>query len=140
MTNARSFHLSLLPDQYVILKLAVDAGTPRWAANGEFFSITRTSDELSIVIAFRNVPAQMQGESKWRALKVHGPFALTEVGVLAALAAPLSEAAISIFVISTYDTDYLLINEQQCDAAISALQNKGHTVTSLSTTPLKKQS
>jgi uncharacterized protein len=135
MTNERSFHLSLLPDQYVILKLAADAQTPTWAANGEFFSVTRTSDELSIVTAFKNVPAQMHSERKWRALKVHGPFALSEVGVLAALAAPLSEAAISIFVISAYDTDYLLINDQQCDAAISALQNEGHRVTSLSATP-----
>src|SRR5580692_10287 len=135
MTNQRSFHLSLLSNQYVILRLAADAETPKWAANGEFFSVTRTSDELSIVTAFTNVPAQMSSDSKWRVLKVHGPFALNEVGVLAALVAPLSKAAISIFVISTYDTDYLLINEQQCDAAISALENEGHRVTSSSATP-----
>jgi|HubBroStandDraft_6_1064221.scaffolds.fasta_scaffold2092192_2 hypothetical protein len=134
MTNQRSFHLSLLSNQYVILRLAADAETPKWAANGEFFSVTRTSDELSIVTAFTNVPAQMSSDSKWRVLKVHGPFALNEVGVLAALVAPLSKAAISIFVISTYDTDYLLINEQQCDAAISALENEGHSVTSFSAT------
>jgi hypothetical protein len=134
MTNQRSFHLSLLSNQYVILRLAADAETPKWAANGEFFSVTRTSDELSIVTAFTNVPAQMSSDSKWRVLKVHGPFALNEVGVLAALVAPLSKAAISIFVISTYDTDYLLINEKQCDAAISALENEGHSVTSFSAT------
>jgi uncharacterized protein len=135
MTNERSFHLSLLLNQYVILKLAADAETPAWAANGEFFSVTRTCDELSIVTAFKNVPAQMNSESKWRVLKVHGPFALNEVGVLATLAAPLSKAAISIFVISTYDTDYLLINEQQCGAAISTLENEGHRVTGSSATP-----
>jgi hypothetical protein len=134
MTDQRSLHLSLLPDQYVILKLAVDAETPAWAANGEFVSVTRTSDELSIVTAFENVPAQVNSEGKWRVLKVHGPFALSEVGVLAALAAPLRKAAISIFVISTYHTDYLLINEHQCDAAISTLQNEGHRVTSSSAT------
>ena len=128
MTNERSFHLSLLPNEYLILKLAADAETPAWASNGEFFSVTRSSDELSIVTALKNVPQQMNSEGKWRVLKVHGPFALSEVGVLAALAAPLSEAAISIFVISTHDTDYLLINEQQCDAAISALENEGHRV------------
>ena len=134
MTNQRCFHLSLLPNQYVILKLAVDAETPAWAANGEFFSVTRTSEELSIVTALKNVPAQMNREGKWRVLKVHGPFALDEVGVLSALAAPLSKTAISIFVISTYHTDYLLINEHQCDAAISTLQNEGHRVTSSSAT------
>jgi hypothetical protein len=67
--------------------------------------------------------------------KVGGPFALDEAGVLAALAAPLSKAAISIFVISTYDTDYLLVSGQKCDAAISALENEGHRVTSFSATP-----
>jgi uncharacterized protein len=135
MTNQRSFHLSLLPNQYVILKLAADAETPKWAANGEFVSVTRTSEELSIVTALKNVPAQMNSEGKWRVLKVHGPFALDEVGVLATLAAPLSEAAISIFVISTHDTDYLLISEQQCDAAVSALENDGHRVSSFAATP-----
>ena len=60
----------------MILKLAVDAETPAWAANGEFVSVTRTSDELSIVTAFENVPAQVNSEGKWRVLKVHGPFAL----------------------------------------------------------------
>jgi len=135
MTNQRSFDLSLLPNQYVILKLAADAKIPAWATNGEYFSVTRTSEELSIVTAYQKVPTQMNSERKWRALKVHGPFALDEVGVLAALVTPLSEAAISIFVISTFDTDYLLINEQQCDAAISALENEGHRVTRLSATP-----
>jgi uncharacterized protein len=135
MTNQRSFHLSLLPDQYVILKLAAKGEIPAWVMNGEFFSVTRSSEELSIVTAHEKVPTQMRSESKWRALKVRGPFALSEVGVLAALAAPLSKAAISIFVISTYDTDYLLINEQQCDAAISALENEGHNVTGISVTP-----
>jgi hypothetical protein len=135
MTNQRCFHLSLLLNPYVILKLTADAEIPAWAMNGEFFSVTRTSDELSIVTAFKNVPTQMNRESKWRVLKVHGPFALNEVGVLATLAAPLSKAAISIFVISTYDTDYLLINEQQCGAAISTLENEGHRVTGSSATP-----
>jgi hypothetical protein len=135
MTNPRCFSLSLLPDQYVIRKLAADAEIPAWAANGEFFSVTRTSEELSIVTAYENVPAQLKSERKWRVFKVDGPFALDEVGVLAALAAPLSKAAISIFVISTYDTDYLLVSEQKCDAAISALENEGHRVTRLSATP-----
>ena len=61
-------------------------------------------------------------------LKVNGVFALSEVGVLAALSASLAASDVSVFVISTFDTDYLLVNEKQLTAAIAALQSAGHTV------------
>jgi uncharacterized protein len=128
MTNDRSFTLSVLPEKYRILKFPPDSPMPAWAEAGEFFSVTRTSEELSIVTACKNVPAEVKVSGKWRALKVHGPFALDEVGVFALLAVPLASAGISIFVISTYDTDYLLVNAEQCDAAVSVLRNAGHRV------------
>ena len=61
-------------------------------------------------------------------MKVAGPFALSAVGVLAALATPLAKASISLFVISTFDTDYLLVSEKQLHAAIAALRDAGHRV------------
>ena len=70
----------------------------------------------------------MREATRWRALRVHGPFALSEVGVLAALSAPLAEARISIFVVSTYDTDYLLVQSEQLDRAIEALRRASHQV------------
>jgi hypothetical protein len=67
-------------------------------------------------------------EAGWRVLKVHGPFALSEIGVLAALAAPLARAKISLFAVSTFDTDYLLVSDKKLDAATAALRAAGHGV------------
>jgi hypothetical protein len=61
-------------------------------------------------------------------LKVHGPFELSEVGVLASLAAPLAAGGVSVFTISTFDTDYLLVRSGQWPAARAALRGAGHTV------------
>ena len=89
--------------------------------------MTRTSDELSIVVEQSRVPANVQSQVGWRVIKVHGPFVLTEVGVLAALAGPLAAAKVSTFVISTFDTDYLLVATENLDAAVSTLERAGHS-------------
>jgi uncharacterized protein len=122
------FELSLMPDHHTIVRLAPDAPVPPWAAKGTFFSITHTADELSIVCAAQCVPANLRSQINWRVFKVHGPFALPETGVLSALAAPLAKAEISLFVISTFDTDYLLVNAEQLDRAVTALEGAGHTI------------
>lgn len=109
-------------------RLAADAALPDWATRGEFFSVTRTSEELSVVCLAAQIPGGISAEKGWRALKVNGPFALSEVGVLAALAAPLADAKVSLFAISTFDTDYLLVSEKQLPAAVAALRSAGHYV------------
>jgi hypothetical protein len=124
----RHFELSLLPERLAIARLAPDAPVPSWAAQGPFFSITRTADELSIVTAARNIPEGVQKQANWRGLKVHGPFALSEIGVLSALAAPLADAKISLFVISTFDTDYLLVSSEHLQAAVATLEKAGHKI------------
>ncbi len=111
-----------------MVRLASDAPLPRWATQGGFFSATRTNDELSVVCTADQVPNGVATETGWRALKVKGPFALSEIGVLAALAAPLAEAKVSLFAISTFDTDYLLVSEKQLHGAIAALERSGHRV------------
>ena len=130
MAKPTSFTLSPLPEHYAILKFPAESPMPDWAMTDGFFSITRTSDELSVVTPLRNVPQDLLRNfpSPWRVFKVHGPFALNEVGVLASLAAPLAQAGISIFVISTHDTDYLLVNVKTFEAAMSALLRAGHRV------------
>lgn len=121
--------LSLLPDVFAICRLSADAPVPAWADRGPFAAIVRTRDELSIVCPHAVVPADVQAEFDWRCLKVDGPFALDgTIGVLAALAAPLAEAQVSIFVVSTYDTDYLLVKDKQVTPAIEALSGAGHRV------------
>jgi hypothetical protein len=117
------------------VRLSADATLPPWATQGAFFSVTRTSDELSIACPARQVPPSVAAETGWRALKVAGPFALSEVGVLAALAAPLAKAGVSLFVISTFDTDYLLVTEKQLHAAIAALNDAGHRIQEASAAP-----
>jgi len=74
------------------------------------------------------VPADVLCEKGWRCLKVDGPLDFSLTGILTSLAAPLSAAGISIFAISTYDTDYLLLKEEQLDSAIRTLQQYGHHI------------
>ena len=93
---------------------------------GEVFSVTRTSDELSIVCAQENVPSGTQAAGPWTCLKLLGPFAFELTGVLASVLEPLAASGISIFAISTYDTDYVLVREESAAAAIAALHNAGH--------------
>jgi uncharacterized protein len=124
----RHLELSLLPEHFAISRLAADSPIPAWATQGPFYSVTRTVDELSIVTELSRVPVGIQSQPVWRALKVHGPFVLSEIGVLAALATPLAEARISLFAISTFDTDYLLVTSETLPAAIAKLERAGHTI------------
>jgi hypothetical protein len=124
----RRFDLTVLPGSFAMARLAADAALPDWATRGEFFSVTRTSEELSVVCLAAQIPGGISAEKGWRALRVKGPFALSEVGVLAALAATLADAEVSLFAISTFDTDYLLVSEKQLPAAVAALRRAGHYV------------
>jgi len=124
----RHLELTLLPERFAISRLAADAPIPQWATQGPFFSVTRTGDELSVVTELSRVPPGAQSQSGWRVLKVHGPFVLSEIGVLASLAAPLAEAKISLFAVSTFDTDYLLVASDTLSAAIATLERAGHTI------------
>ena len=124
----RSFELSLLAETFTICHLTADAAVPEWATQGQFFSITRTSEELSVIAESALVPERLRTEVSWRVMKVHGPFDLSEVGVLASLVAPLAAAGVSVFTISTFDTDYLLVQSIQLLEALTTLRNAGHTV------------
>src|SRR6266851_4632274 len=126
--STRQLELTLLPDRFAVSRLAADAPIPGWATQGAFFSITRTRDELSVVCELSRVPAGVQSQPGWRVFKVHGPFVLSEIGVLSALAAPLAAAEISLFAVSTFDTDYLLVASETLLAAIHALGQAGHTI------------
>ena len=118
--------LPVLPVTLAVCRLYASAQIPDWAGN--LFSITRTHDELSIVCPQRDVPAGIQCERDWRVLKVAGPLDFTLTGVLVALAAPLAQAGISIFAISTFDTDYVLGKEAKLESAVAVLSQAGHHV------------
>jgi hypothetical protein len=120
---------SLLPDTLAVVRLPADAPVPAWAFEpSAFASVTRTRDELSVVCAETRVPSGATAESGWRALGLQGPLPFAQVGVLVAFAAPLARAGISIFAISTYETDYVLVKAAHLDRAIEALVAAGHTL------------
>ena len=123
--------LTLLQGEFAICRLPANAPIPTWAGNGPFVSITRTPDELSIVCPAAHVPAGVLADLGWRCLKVEGPFDLTgATGVLASLAAPLAQAAISLFALATYDTDYILVHAADVERAQHVLAEAGHIVES----------
>ncbi len=122
--------LTVLPGRWTVCRLDPQAAVPDWALSGDFFSITRTTDELSIVCGEVGVPEGVLCERGWAGLKVEGPLAFSLTGVLASLAQPLAEAAISIFVVSTYDTDYLLVKARDLDSAVADLAEAEHTIRS----------
>jgi hypothetical protein len=123
------FALKALGEPLAIVRLPAEAEIPAWAQGSERFrSITRTPDELSIVCSDAAVPAGATEERGWRALVVEGSLDLNQIGVLEELAGPLAAAEIPIFVISTYETDYLLVPNEALGTATDALERAGHTV------------
>jgi uncharacterized protein len=123
--------LTVMDRRLAVCRLDADSRVPTWVDRAaDFVTLTRTSDELSIVCDIDVVPRSVPMEGPWRAFKVQGPLVMTLIGVVAALANPLSAAGISIFAISTYDTDYVLVHEPDLDAAIEALIGAGHIVQS----------
>ncbi len=115
-----------LAGPYAIVRLAPDAPVPDWATKGEFISITRTADELSIVCPAANVPPDVHSPHRWICLKLEGPFPFSLTGVLLSFIEPLSSKDIPIFANSTFRTDYVLIPEEYAGAAIQTLDEAGH--------------
>ena len=119
-----------LPGYYAIVRLANDAPVPDWATRGDFTSITRTTDELSIVCPTENLSPDVRSTHHWFCLKLEGPFPFSQTGVLLSFIEPLSKNEIPIFAISTYDTDYVLVQEQFLEAALNVLLHAGHELVS----------
>ena len=126
MTQGHRLKFRRLAGTYAIVRLAPDTQVPAWATNGDFFSITRTSDELSIVCLTDNLSPAVLSPHRWVCLKLEGPFPFALTGVLLSFIEPLSTNSIPIFAISTYDTDYVLIQEEFAATALERLQQAGH--------------
>jgi hypothetical protein len=122
--------LDVLSGSFAICRLAAGAPVPEWAWRASFSSVTRTPGELSIICAEDGVPLEVAAQRAYRGLIVRGPLDFGEIGIVAALSAPLAAASISIFVVSTYDTDYLFISGDRFARAIEVLREAGHRVVS----------
>ena len=120
--------LSVLPGEYAVCQLSPAQPLPGWATSGELFSVTRTPDELSLVCAAGQVPADVRHAPGWTAFRLHGPFDFALTGILAGVLNPLHAAGVGIFALSTYDTDYVLVQAAQLGQAVTALRAAGYTV------------
>src|SRR5581483_10397496 len=124
--------IAVHPGFYAICRLDPKAEMPSWVPRKGFCSITRTAEELSIVCEEHGVPADAPAERGRRLLRIEGTLPFSLAGVVASVASPLAEAQISLFVIATYDTDYLLIREGDLERAVATLESSGHTVRRIS--------
>ncbi len=122
-------HLSVMPERTAIVRLGPQARVPDWATGpAGLSSVTRTPGELSLVVPEAAVPEGLVAQRGWVALRVDGPLDLSLVGILAELAVPLADAGVSIFAVSTYDTDYILVKDDTLQRAVDALEQRGHEV------------
>ena len=124
--NTQRLSLVILSDSFAVCRLRADEDIPSWALSGSFCSLTRAPDELSIVCPQELVPEGVQAVRGWRSLKVEGKLDFTLVGILSSLTSSLAHVGIVVFVISTYDTDYVFVKESDLDRAVAALRKDGH--------------
>lgn len=120
--------LSLLPERLAICRLGPNEAIPQWVFSTSFWSVTRTDDELSLILPEELVPSSWKAEKGWRCLKVLGPLDFSITGIIASLSTLLAEAGVSILAISTYDTDYLLVRSGDVDRAKEILIEHGHRI------------
>lgn len=130
MSSSRrpSVALKTLDGAYAIARLDRSAPIPSWAEGDGFVSVSRSGDELSVVCRSERVPAEIQHDAGWVSFKFQGPFAFDETGIALAVIQPLSDAGIGIFLVSTFDTDYLLLKQENVNQAVALLTQAGHTV------------
>jgi uncharacterized protein len=124
----RTLNLLLLPHTYAVCQFHPDKHIPYWALLGDFVSLTRTNEALSIICQQDHVPGDLEAERGWRCVQVLGVFGFSEAGVHVSLAVPLAQADISVLAVATYATDYLLIKEENTEQALQVLRQAGHII------------
>ena len=124
----RKLSMRILPDRLAVCRFEPSAPLPDWIDQAGFSSITRTAEELSVVCSEERVPPGTESETGWRCFQLLGPFNFSEIGIISSLTQPLTESGVSLFVISTFDTDYLMVKEKDFARAIDVLTAQGHQV------------
>ena len=126
--TALKLTLIILRETFAICRLDKDASIPDWAFQGGLFSVTRTKGELSIVSPLINVPKGILCNQGWSCLKIKGPLDLSSTGIISSIARTLEKEGISLFIISTYDTDYVMVKEKDLEKAVFALTEAGQRI------------
>ena len=124
----RALTLKILPDELTVCRLPADAPAPALEPAGNFFSLTRTADEWSMVVSSAHVDPDWEAEPGWRCLELVGTFDFSLTGIMSALAGPLATAGISIFPMATWSTDYMLVREGDLEDACRVLIRAGHFI------------
>jgi hypothetical protein len=118
--------LRTLPDSYAVARLQPGSELPEWVDKGPFRSVTRTEHEVSVVCRDHDVPEGESVDRGFTVLEVMGPLDFSLTGVIASLVAPLAEAEVPIFLISTFESDYVLVRSSDLGRAADALEDAGH--------------
>lgn len=126
--NAKPLTLVVLSDRYGICRLKPNEPVPAWGLQGEFSCVTRTTEEISIVCVEAQIPEYAVCERGWRLFKIDAVLDFSLVGIVAGLSAVLAGANIGIFVLSTYNTDYVLVRQPDFSVAVAALRAAGYEV------------
>ena len=123
-------NLKILSDKYSIYKFRSESALPAWIYSSEFYSITKTRDEVSVVAIQTDLTSEdiICKNNDWRMIKIEGPLDFSIVGIIADLSAIFKKKNISIFILSTYDTDYILLKQKDLDTGIQMLIENGHNI------------
>ena len=118
----------ILQARFALVQLPKGTELPVCPPGVEFWSITETADEISVICPESEVPVRpgLAVERAWRGIKVAGPLAFELKGILASLLVPLASAKICVFTLSTYDTDYIFVKDFDLDPTVQALVAAGH--------------
>ena len=123
----RQLELRVLTERFAVARLEPEAAVPDWV-DGEVTCVARTPKELSILCAEDQVPDSVRSNRPWRCLEVAGPLDFSETGILSSLTATLRDAGVSVFVFSTFDTDYILVPKATFELCVTTLRSAGHTL------------
>lgn len=126
--SEKKLTMRLFKERVGVCRLNKDESIPVWVHNSQFYSITKTSDELSVVCCQESIPSSIKCEKDWRILKVEGTLDFSLIGILSSISAILAQKEISIFAVSTYDTDYILVKEKDIEKAVDALSNEQYEI------------
>ena len=128
IAEAQTFTLEQFPEKLAVVRLGTGAEVPSWAESSSLFSVTATALETSVVCAMRSVPRKAKQAGPFIAFAVQGPLDFALTGVLSTLLLPLAAAEISVFTISTFDTDWVLVPINDAERAAEEWRRSGHDV------------
>ena len=124
--SSENLFLSVLSEAFTIHKFSPDASIPEEILKSNFYSVSKTESELSLVCSEIIEVQSLESSKGWKCLKIKGPLDFNLTGILAGISDILAQANISIFAISTFDTDFVLVRSQDLPSARNKLKKAGY--------------